>query len=89
VGPIEQGREKMPNREFTPSTGNVFAYWNLPHADDLLAQTEFAAFRTQAGQAPGLLDRTVDATPVADWRDVEIIVKGRSRSGSAAKLRVT
>jgi predicted XRE-type DNA-binding protein len=34
---------KMPNREFTPSSGNVFADLNLPHADDLLAKAELAA----------------------------------------------
>jgi predicted XRE-type DNA-binding protein len=33
----------MRNREFTPSSGNVFADLNLPHADDLLAKAELAA----------------------------------------------
>jgi predicted XRE-type DNA-binding protein len=33
----------MPSREFTPSSGNVFADLNLPHADDLLAKAELAA----------------------------------------------
>lgn len=33
----------MANREFTPSTGNVFADLNLPRADDLLAKAELAA----------------------------------------------
>jgi predicted XRE-type DNA-binding protein len=32
----------MPNREFTPSSGNMFADLNLPHADDLLAKTVLA-----------------------------------------------
>jgi predicted XRE-type DNA-binding protein len=32
----------MPNREFTPSSGNVFADLNLPNADDLLAKAELA-----------------------------------------------
>jgi len=36
-------RGKMPNREYTPSSGNVFADLNLPHADDLLAKAELAA----------------------------------------------
>jgi len=36
-------RRKMPNREFTPSSGNVFADLNLPRADDLLAKAELAA----------------------------------------------
>jgi predicted XRE-type DNA-binding protein len=34
---------KMPNREYTLSSGNVFADLNLPHADDLLAKAELAA----------------------------------------------
>ena len=33
----------MPNREFMPSSGNVFADLNLPNADDLLAKAELAA----------------------------------------------
>jgi predicted XRE-type DNA-binding protein len=33
----------MRNRESTPSSGNVFADLNLPHADDLLAKAELAA----------------------------------------------
>jgi len=33
----------MPNREFTSSSGNVFADLNLPNADDLLAKAELAA----------------------------------------------
>jgi predicted XRE-type DNA-binding protein len=33
----------MPNREFTPSSGNVFADLNLPHPDDLLAKADLAA----------------------------------------------
>ena len=33
----------MPNREFTPSSGNVFADLKLPNADDLLAKAELAA----------------------------------------------
>ena len=33
----------MPNRESTPSSGNVFADLNLPQADDLLAKAELAA----------------------------------------------
>ena len=33
----------MPNRESTPSSGNVFADLNLPQADDLLAQAELTS----------------------------------------------
>src|ERR1700674_5041084 len=34
---------KMPNRQSTVSSGNVFADLNLPQADDLLAKAELAA----------------------------------------------
>jgi len=33
----------MPDREFTPRSGNVSADLNLPNADDLLARAELAA----------------------------------------------
>jgi predicted XRE-type DNA-binding protein len=33
----------MPDREFTASSGNVFADLNLPEADDLLAKAELAS----------------------------------------------
>ena len=33
----------MPNREFTPSSGNVFADLDLPQSDDLLAKAELTA----------------------------------------------
>jgi predicted XRE-type DNA-binding protein len=33
----------MRNREFTPSSGNVFADLKLAHADDLLAKADLAA----------------------------------------------
>jgi predicted XRE-type DNA-binding protein len=33
----------MPIRNYVPSSGNVFADLNLPHADDLLAKAELAA----------------------------------------------
>jgi predicted XRE-type DNA-binding protein len=39
----EMRKGKMPNREVTPSSGNVFADLKLPHADDLLAKAELAA----------------------------------------------
>jgi predicted XRE-type DNA-binding protein len=108
-------RGKMPNREFTPSSGNVFADLNLPHADDLLAKAELAAKiiaeiqrrRLTQSQAAAILG--VDQPKVSALkqgrlsgfsierlmrlllrlgRDVEITVKSRSRSGSAARLRV-
>jgi predicted XRE-type DNA-binding protein len=34
---------RKPNRESTPSSGNVFADLNLPQADDLLAKAELTS----------------------------------------------
>jgi predicted XRE-type DNA-binding protein len=34
---------KMPNRESTPSSGNVFADLDLPQADELLAKAELTS----------------------------------------------
>ena len=105
----------MPNREFTPSSGNVFADLKLPHTDDLLAKAELAAKiiaeiqrrRLTQSQAAAIL--RIDQPKVSALkqgrlsgfsierlmrfllrlgRDVEISVSGRSRPGSAAKLRV-
>lgn len=105
----------MPRREFTPSSGNVFADLNLPHADDLLAKAELAAKiiaevqrrRLTQSQAAAILG--IDQPKVSALKqgkltgfsierlmrlllklghDVEISVSGRSRPGSAAKLRV-
>ncbi len=105
----------MPNREFTPSSGNVFADLNLPKADDLLAKAELAAKiiaeiqrrRLTQSQAADLLG--IDQPKISALKqgklsgfsierlvrlllrlghDVEIMVKSRSRSRAAAKLRV-
>jgi predicted XRE-type DNA-binding protein len=108
-------RGKMPNQEFTPSSGNVFADLNLPYADDLLAKAELAAkiiaeiqrrrlTQSQAAAILGIDQPKVSALKqgklsgfsierlmrllLALGRDIEITVKGRSRSGSIAKLRV-
>ncbi|OLE52308.1 MAG: transcriptional regulator [Cyanobacteria bacterium 13_1_40CM_2_61_4] len=105
----------MPNREFTPSSGNVFADLNLPQADDLLAKAELAAkiiaeiqrrrmTQTQAAAILGIDQPKISALKQGKLsafsierlmrfllllgRDIEITVKGKSRSGSMAKLRV-
>ena len=105
----------MPDREFTRSSGNVFADLNLPRADDLLAKAELAAKiiaeiqrrRLTQSQAAAILG--VDQPKVSALKqgklsgfsierlmrflillgqNVEISVKGRSKPGSAARLRV-
>jgi predicted XRE-type DNA-binding protein len=111
----EMRRGKMPNREFTPSSGNVFADLNLPHADDLLAKAELAAkiiaeiqrrrlTQSQAAAILGIDQPKVSALKQGKLsgfsierlmrlllvlgRDIEITVKVRPRSRSAARLRV-
>ena len=105
----------MRNRELTPSSGNVFADLNLPHADDLLAKAELAAKiiaeiqrrRLTQNHAAGILG--IDQPKISALkqgrlsgfsierlmrfllllgRDIEITVKGKSKSRSAARLRV-
>jgi predicted XRE-type DNA-binding protein len=105
----------MPNRESTPSSGNVFADLNLPQADDLLAKAELAAkiiaeiqrrrlTQTQAAATLGVDQPKISALKQGKLsgfsierlmrfllllgRDIEITVKGKSRSGSMARLRV-
>jgi predicted XRE-type DNA-binding protein len=105
----------MPNRESTPSSGNVFADLNLPQANDLLAKAELAAkiiaeiqrrrlTQTQAAATLGVDQPKISALKQGKLsgfsierlmrfllllgRDIEITVKGKSRSGSMARLRV-
>jgi predicted XRE-type DNA-binding protein len=105
----------MPNREVTPSSGNVFADLNLPDADELLAKAELAAkiideirrrrlTQSQAAAILGIDQPKVSALKQGKLsgfsierlmrlllrlgRDVEITVNGRSKSKSAARLRV-
>jgi predicted XRE-type DNA-binding protein len=106
---------KMPNRESTPSSGNVFADLNLPQADDLLAKAELAAKIIAEIQGRRLTQRRAAAILGIDQpkisalkqgklsgfsverlmrfllmlgRDIEITVKRKSKSRSAARLRV-
>jgi predicted XRE-type DNA-binding protein len=104
----------MANREFTPSSGNVFADLNLPHADDLLAKAELAAkiiaeiqrrrlTQSQAailgidqpkvsalkqGKLSGFSIERLVRLLLRLGRDVEITVKGRSKTRPSARLRV-
>ena len=105
----------MPSREFTPSSGNVFADLNLPHADDLLAKAELAAkiiaeiqrrrlTQNQAAAILGIDQPKVSALNQGKLsgfsierlmrfllllgRDIEIVIKSRPRSRTAARLRV-
>ncbi|SPF56646.1 Transcriptional regulator, XRE family [Candidatus Sulfopaludibacter sp. SbA4] len=105
----------MPNREFTPSCGNVFADLNLPQADDLLAKAELAAkiiaeiqrrrlTQSRAAAILGIDQPKVSALKQGKLsgfsierlmrfllllgRDIEITVKSKPNTRSAARLRV-
>jgi len=105
----------MPNREFTPSSGNVFADLNLPQADDLLVKAELAAkiikeiqqrrlTQSQAAAILGIDQPKISALKQGKLsgfsierlmrflmllgRDVEIIVKTKTKTRSTGKLRV-
>jgi predicted XRE-type DNA-binding protein len=105
----------MAKREFTLSSGNVFADLNLRNADDLLAKAELAAkiiaevqrrrlTQSQAADVLGIDQPKISALKQGKLtgfsierlvrlllrlgHDVEITVKGRSRPGSTARLRV-
>jgi predicted XRE-type DNA-binding protein len=105
----------MPNRKFTPSSGNVFADLKLPNADDLLARAELSAkiiaeiqrrrlTQSQAATILGIDQPKISALKQGKLtgfsierlmrfllmlgRDIEITVKGKPKSRSAARLRV-
>ncbi len=105
----------MPNREFTSSSGNVFADLKLPQADDLLARAELTSkiiaeiqrrrlTQSQAAAILGIDQPKVSALKQGKLsgfsierlmrlllmlgRDIEIKVKRRANSKSAARLRV-
>ncbi len=105
----------MPSREYTLSSGNVFADLKLPKADDLLAKAELAAkiiaeiqrrrfTQAQAAAILGVDQPKISALKqgklsgfsierlirflLALGRDVEISVRKKAVSSSAARLRV-
>jgi predicted XRE-type DNA-binding protein len=82
---------KMPNRESTPSSGNVFADLNLPQADDLLAKAGLAAKIIAEIQRRRLTQSQAAAILGIDQllgRDIEITGKARAKPASRARLRV-
>ncbi len=105
----------MPNRESTPSSGNVFADLNLPQANDLLAKAELTSKiiaeiqRRRLTQSQAAVILGIDQPKVSALKqgklsgfsierllrfllllgqNIEITVKGRTRAGAAARLRV-
>jgi predicted XRE-type DNA-binding protein len=105
----------MANREYTASSGNVFADLDLPDAADLLAKAELTAkiiaeiqrrriTQAQASSLLGIDQPKISALKQGKLagfsierlmrfllllgRDVEISVRNKPKSRSAARLRV-
>ena len=105
----------MAHRDYTSSSGNVFADLGLPKPDDLLAKAELAAkiireihrrrlTQSEAASVLGIDQPKVSALKQGKLsafsierlmrfllllgRDIEITVKDKPKSRSAAKLRV-
>lgn len=76
----------MPNREFTPGSGNVFADLNLPDADDLLAKAELAAKIIAAIQRRRLTQRQAAAIFGIDQPKVSALKHGKLSGFSIERL---
>jgi predicted XRE-type DNA-binding protein len=76
----------MPKREFTPSSGNVFADLNLPHADDLLAKAELAAKIIAEIQHRRLTQSQAAATLGIDQPKVSALKQGKLSGFSIERL---
>jgi predicted XRE-type DNA-binding protein len=76
----------MPNREFTPSSGNVFADLNLPHADDLLAKAELAAKIIAEIRRRRLTQRQAAAILGIDQPKVSALKQGKLSGFSIERL---
>jgi predicted XRE-type DNA-binding protein len=76
----------MPNREFTPSSGNVFADLNLPDADDLLAKAELAAKIISEIQRRRLTQREAAAILGIDQPKVSALKQGKLSGFSIERL---
>lgn len=76
----------MPNRQFTPSSGNVFADLNLPQADDLLAKAELAAKILAEIQRRRLTQSQAAAILGIDQPKVSALKKGKLSGFSIERL---
>lgn len=77
---------KMPNRDFTPSSGNVFADLNLPHADDLLAKAELAAKIIAEIQRRRLTQRQAATVLGIDQPKISALKQGKLSGFSIERL---
>jgi predicted XRE-type DNA-binding protein len=76
----------MPNREFTPSSGNVFADLNLPEADDLLAKAELAAKIVAEIQRRRLTQNQAAAVLGIDQPKISALKQGKLSGFSIERL---
>ncbi len=76
----------MPNREFTPSSGNVFADLDLPNADDLLAKAELAAKIIEEVQRRRLTQSQAASILGIDQPKVSALKQGRLNGFSIERL---
>jgi predicted XRE-type DNA-binding protein len=77
---------KMPKRESTPSSGNVFADLSLPKADDLLAKAELAAKIIGEIERRRLTQSQAAAILGVDQPKVSALKQGRLSSFSIERL---
>jgi predicted XRE-type DNA-binding protein len=77
---------KMPNRESTPSSGNVFADLNLPEADDLLAKAELAAKIIAEIQRRRMTQTQAAATLGVDQPKISALKQGKLSAFSIERL---
>lgn len=76
----------MRNRDFTLSSGNVFADLNLPNADDLLAKAELAAKIIAEIRRRRLTQRQAAAVLGIDQPKVSALKQGKLSGFSIERL---
>ena len=76
----------MPNREFTPSSGNVFADLNVPQADDLLAKAELTSKIIAEIQRRRLMQSQAAAILGIDQPKVSALRQGKLSGFSIERL---
>jgi predicted XRE-type DNA-binding protein len=76
----------MRNRELTPSSGNVAADLNHPHADDLLAKAELATKIIAEIQQRRLTQRQAAAVLGIDQPKVSVLTQGKLSGFSIERL---
>lgn len=76
----------MSSREFTPSSGNVFADLKLPHADDLLAKAELTAKIVAEIQRRRLTQSQAAAILGVDQPKVSALKQGKLSGFSIERL---